>query len=260
MADCGSCTSLAPHHASQQQCQPASLPLQSNPSSAAAAAASPLPTQQQPNPLEEPATRTPGCRGKRAPLPTSSPGNPQLRTLAWQHLKAPTFPQRTEEKRRNEHGLIQEAGFWAAADGANARRNRGGTPELSSSDQGAARQPYLHEHRPRARRTKTAAATHQNRHKSPIAHTRGALRTSHAPQTPRRLRQRRRWRWRRESPLCASTGTRRRAQGTSGRVGRARSRPAPSPGWPPIRRRRPNRAARPAGGSGGSGRRRLGGG
>lgn len=140
----------------------------------------PLPTQQQPNPLEEPASRTPDCRGKRAPSPTSSPRNPQPRTLARQHhLKAPTFPQRTEEKRRNEHGLIQEAGFWA-----NARRNRGGTPELSSSDHGAARHPPPPS---RAQATHALAEPKTRRRDSPpeppqIPHcARGALRTSQPP-------------------------------------------------------------------------------
>ena len=180
MTDCGSCSSLAPHHApgSNASLLPfrfrATLPLllllpPPPPPSHAAAAKS--------------ASRTgypnPGLSRQTRAIAHLIARNPQLRTLARQHLKAPTFPQRTEEKRRNEHGLIQEAGFWAT-DGANARRNRGGTPELSSSDQGAARQPHLHEHRPRARRTKTRRGDSQEPPQIPHC-TRGAPRTSHAP-------------------------------------------------------------------------------
>ncbi|KAF8655706.1 hypothetical protein HU200_061029 [Digitaria exilis] len=59
--------------------------------------------------LKKTTTRTPDCHGKHEPLLTSSPRNPQLSSLAKHRLKAPTFPQRTAQKRRNEHDLIQEA-------------------------------------------------------------------------------------------------------------------------------------------------------
>jgi hypothetical protein len=183
--DCGSCSSLAPHHAPSSNASllplrfRATLPLlllllpppPPPPPSHAAAAKSAWRTRY-PNP---------GLSRQTRAIAHLIARNPQLRTLArQQHLKAPTFPQRTEEKRRNEHGLIQEAGFLAA-DGANARRNRGGTPELSSSDHGAARQPHhLHEHKPRARRTKTRRGDSPEPPQIPHC-TRGALRTSHAP-------------------------------------------------------------------------------
>jgi hypothetical protein len=160
------------------------------------------------------------------------------------------LPFHKEPKRSAEMSRARSAGLWAAA-GANAGTKRGGTQKLSSSDEGAARQPYLHERRPRARRTKTAAATLQNRLKSPIARTaRSQPATRPRPSALGSAGA--------ESHRSASTGTRRRAQGIS--VGSARPRPASSIGSPPIRRRRPNRAARPPGGSGGSRRRRLGGG
>lgn len=119
---------------SQKQCQPAPPPLQSNrsPSSAAAAAAA-SPSHagrsssqiRSRNSLPEPRTVAANARHCRRHRPESSAEHPH-------HLKAPTFPRRSEEKRRSG-----QAGFWAA-DGASARGSRGGTPELSSSDQAAA--------------------------------------------------------------------------------------------------------------------------
>jgi hypothetical protein len=87
--------------------------------------------------LKKTTTRTLDCHGKHEPLLTSSPRNPQLSSLAKHRLKAPIFPRKTDEKCPNEHGLIQEAGFWTA-DGANTRRNRGTPPAPSSSDHEAA--------------------------------------------------------------------------------------------------------------------------
>lgn len=87
--------------------------------------------------LKKTTTRTPDCHGKHEALLTSSPRNPQLSSPAKHRLKAPTFPQRTDGKRRNKHGLIQGAGF-PTADGANTRRNRGTPPAPSSSDHEAA--------------------------------------------------------------------------------------------------------------------------
>jgi len=158
-------------------------------------------------------------------------------------LKAPTFLQRTDGKRRNEQGLIQEAGFWTA-DGANTRRNRGTPPAPSSSDQEAAADRTSSSLVPRTRATgrppQLAVGTAWN----PQC-TRGALQTKPArpkPPPPAAPLHRRK-----PARAPASTVTRRPAQGTSGLAGSARSPPAPSTVRAPIRHRRPNRAAPPPG-------------
>jgi len=127
-------------------------------------------------------------------------------------LKAPTFLQRTDGKRRNEQGLIQEAGFWTA-DGANTRRNRGTPPAPSSSDQEAAADRTSSSLVPRTRATgrppQLAVGTAWN----PQC-TRGALQTKPArpkPPPPAAPLHRRK-----PARAPASTVTRRRAQGTSG--------------------------------------------
>ena len=159
-------------------------------------------------------------------------------------LKAPTFLQRTDGKRRNEQGLIQEAGFWTA-DGANTRRNRGTPPAPSSSDQEAAADRTSSSLVPRTRATgrppQLAVGTAWN----PQCTRGGALQTKPArpkPPPPAAPLHRRK-----PARPPASTVTRRRAQGTSGLAGSARSPPAPSTVRAPIRHRRPNRAARPPG-------------
>ncbi|CAN6329885.1 unnamed protein product [Urochloa humidicola] len=201
-----------------------------------------LPSEQQPPQFEETHYPNPGLsRQARASADLIAPES--TAELSPQHsLKAPTSPQRTDEKCRNGHGLIQEAGF-PTADGANGRRNRGTPPAPSSSEQEAASGHPSSSSAPKPRATRRPPQLAAGATSNPQC-TRGALQTKPRSLNPR-LRQRRTA----ATSAPTSTRTRRRAQGTPGLTGSARSRPAPSTVRSPIRHRRPNRAARAPGGS-----------
>jgi len=195
----------------------------------------PLPTQQQPNPLEEPATRTPDCRGKRAPSPTSSPGILSCAPSPGNNTsKLQPFPKEPKKSAEMSTAWSKKLGFGQPTEQTRGETEAGRrswahqiTEQLDNPTTFTSTSHALAEPRP-------AAATHQNRLKSPIARAaRSEPATRPKPPAPAPAPR---------DPLG------RRAQGTSGRVGSERSRPAASTGWPPIRRRRPNRAARPLGG------------